>query len=106
MVSPPSAPNPRSISNKQVVKNPKRHHRSRDNAATVLGRMRRDHVTLHCEHDSGRGRVVWHLSDGAEVSDRLAHELIRHPNIEPAGDALPFGNGEPMACQTYRFFTG
>jgi hypothetical protein len=101
-----SAPNPRSITNKKAIKNRKRRQRSRDNAATVLGRMRRDHLTLHCEHDNRRGRVVWHLSDGAEVSDQLAHELIRHPNIAPAGDALPFGNGEPMPCQTYRFFTG
>ena len=106
LLSRPPAPNPRSIANKQTIKNRKRHQRSRDNAATVLGRMRCEHLTLHCEHDNRRGRRAWHLSDGTEVSDQLAHELIRHPNIEPAGDALPFGNGEPMPCQTYKFFTG
>jgi hypothetical protein len=104
MVSPPSAPNLRSVANKQT--NRKRHHRSRDNAATVLGRMRREHLTLHCEHDNRRGRLAWHLSDGTEVSDQLGHELIRHPNIKPAGDALPFSKGESTSCQIYRFLTG
>ena len=34
---------------------------------------------------------------------QAAHELVRHPIIKPAGDVLPFGKGERLPCQTYRF---
>jgi hypothetical protein len=72
-------------------------------ASIVLGRMRREHLDLYCQHDRRRGRIVWHLADGTEVPAKLAHELVRRPNIKPAGDVLPFGKGERLPCQTYRF---
>ena len=72
-------------------------------ASTVLGRMRREHLDLYCEHGRRCGRIVWHLAEGAEVPAKLAHELVRHPNIKPAGDVLPFGKGERLPCQTCRF---
>ena len=63
-------------------------------ASTVLGRMRREHLDLYCEHGRRCGRIVWHLAEGAEVPAKLAHELVRHPNIKPAGADLPVFTSE------------
>jgi hypothetical protein len=70
----------------------------------ILNRMRREHLTMHAEHNRRRGRIVWHLSNGTEIPDTLARELIRHPNIAPAGDALPFGRSERLPSQTNHFY--
>jgi hypothetical protein len=53
--------------------------------APVLRRMRRNQLTLHCEHNNKRHHhcTVWHLTDGSEVFDTVAHELTRHSNIRP-----------------------
>jgi hypothetical protein len=49
--------------------------------------------------------TVWHLNDGSEVVDSVAHELTRHRNIQPADDKLPLGGREDSStfCQTYHF---
>jgi hypothetical protein len=71
------------------------------NATTVLRMMKREHLTLHAEHDQRGGKIVWSLSNGLPVHPVVAAALLHRPNIIATGDALPLG-GRAL-CQTYRF---
>jgi hypothetical protein len=63
--------------------------------ASVLAAMRAG-AALHLEH---RPSERWWLGDGSEVTTKIAHLVIRRPDVAGVGDCL-FGF---TPAQTYRF---
>jgi hypothetical protein len=70
--------------------------RNKSIADDVAGRMRRDHLVLHCENQ--RDTTRWHLSTGEPVDRHVAQILVASGAVVPGGDTL-FPNA---TSQTYR----
>lgn len=63
-------------------------------------RLMRDGALLCRVHD--QNDVTWILGD-TPVNDKLAADLLRHPQVAPGGDGLPFDGLPSRFSQTFHF---